>query len=268
MVYVHGTRRREGEKMDQSLFTGPPAVINGFTPAPERARTSIEETYLSLRQEILNGALPQGSKLHLEGLRARHGISTTTVREALTRLIGDRLVVAEGQKGFRVAPMSLADLEDLTYARMQIECLALADSVRHGDDEWEVRVVAAYHRLGITEDRLRAAPALHFDTWERQNMEFHAALVSGARSQWLERMRMILFHNSERYRRLSATKGPPPLKVRDEHTAIFEAAIRRDAEAAVEAMRVHIERAFNVIKSAHLLPESGGGAALPASRNA
>ncbi len=266
MVYVNGNCQKKDSKMDQTLFTGPPAVVNGFTFAPERARTSVEETYLSLRQEVLNGTLPQGSKILLEDLRARYDISTTTVREALTRLIGDRLVVAEGQKGFRVAPMSLADLEDLTYARMQIECIALADSVRQGDDEWEVRVVAAHHRLAITEERLRAAPSLHFNAWERHNMEFHAALVSGARSQWLQRMWVILFHNSERYRRLSATEGPPPVEVRDEHTAIFEAAISRDVEAAVEAMRVHIKRASNVIKSAHLLPESGG-AATPALRS-
>lgn len=253
--------------MDQSLFSGPLAAIDELPPHRNAPRTSIEETYLSLRQEILNGVLPQNSKLHLESLRARYGISSTTVREAITRLIGDHMVVAEGQKGFRVAPMFLADLEDLTYARTQIECLALADSVKRGDDEWEVRVVAAYHRLSITEERLRVSPSLNFDAWDRQNMEFHAALVSGARSQWLERMRIILFHNSERYRRLSATKGPLPVEVHDEHGAIFEAAIRRDADAAVEAMRIHIERAFNVIKSAHLLPEPGG-VSNPALRSA
>src|SRR5271157_1164652 len=53
------------------------------------------------------------------------GSEPGAVREALSRLSAEGLVIAESQKGYRVAPLSADELLDLTEARVEIERIAL-----------------------------------------------------------------------------------------------------------------------------------------------
>ena len=88
------------------------------TPAPSSARTLIEHAYTRLRDDIVSGQLVPGEKLRVEHLKERYGVSAGTLREAITRLASDALVVTEGQRGFRVAPITIEDLEDITNLRV------------------------------------------------------------------------------------------------------------------------------------------------------
>lgn len=211
------------------------------------ARTAVEATYRKLYRHIIDGVYRPGTKLRVEHLKSAYQVSGSTIREALTRLISDQLVLVEGQKGFRVSPMSMEDLEDLTYARIILECAALKDSISQADEEWEAHLVAAFHRLSRSEERLRNNPDI-FDEWEQRNREFHEALVASTHSEWLKRLRLILFQQSERYRRLSSRDASSRVDVHDEHKAIFEAAIARDANRAEELLRSHIQRAVKVLR--------------------
>ena len=221
----------------------------------EKKPTAIEFTYAVVRSRIIEGVYPPGSKLHLETLKSSFGISGSTLREALTRLMADRLVITEGQKGFRVTPMSLSDLEDLTDARIKLETSALAESIKLGDDAWEDNLVTCFHRLARAQERLEVDPAIAFDAWEVRNKEFHEALAAASPSAWLARFRQVLFHSSERYRRLSGTRGPVPFEVHNEHEEIFKATMARDTDKAVSALAAHIRRSVNVIRAKALLPD-------------
>jgi len=136
-----------------------------FGKKEKKASTAIESTYATLRDSIIRGTYPQGSKLHLETLKASLGVSGSTLREALTRLIGDQLVIAEGQKGFTVAPMSLRDLDDLTSARITLETTALIESIKLGGADWEDNLFTSFRRLARAQERLEADPANAFDEW-------------------------------------------------------------------------------------------------------
>ena len=74
------------------------------------SRTLIERAYAQLRDDIIEGRLAPGEKLRVEHLKDRYGVGAGTLREAITRVVSDALAVAEGQRGFRVAPISMADL--------------------------------------------------------------------------------------------------------------------------------------------------------------
>src|SRR2546430_13765275 len=82
-----------------------------------------------LRADILSTKLVPGQKLHIAGLAKQFSVSLTAVREALSRLVADGLVEAADQRGFRVSPVSSADLEDVTRTRIDIERLAPRRSV-------------------------------------------------------------------------------------------------------------------------------------------
>jgi GntR family transcriptional regulator, carbon starvation induced regulator len=203
-----------------------------------------------MREEILSCRMAPGEPLKFETLRAAFGASFTTLREALMALAADGLVVAEGQRGFHVAPVSAADLLDITDARVLIETQALRKAIANGDDEWEIAAMSTLHRLTKLEERVEGRLSDDPD-WRRAHSQFHHALVSACRSPTLLGMRAQLFDRSERYRSLSASRRPTARDKTGEHRALMMAAIGRDANLAVELIEKHIRNtADNVLKYA------------------
>lgn len=205
-------------------------------------------TFNALRDDIVNGELEPGSRLAVEHLRKRYGVGSSTIREALSLLIADALVEAEGQRGFTVKPMSTEDLRDLSKVRVLLETKALADSIANGDDDWEAGIVAAFHRLSKAQDRVDDGAEGAMEEWETRNREFHDALNAGCQSSWIAYMLEMLYHHSERYRRRALADTSIPRDVHAEHTALMNATLARDAEEACRVVTEHIERTTGVIE--------------------
>lgn len=213
------------------------------------ARSLVEAAYGSIRHDILAGVLAPGEKLRVEMLKDRYAVGASTLREALTRLVGESLVTSEEQRGFRVAPVSLTDFRDISATRTFIELEALRQSLTHGDDVWEAQLVATYHRMSKVEARYAEDPDSVGDEYELRNREFHRALVSACPSRWLLNFQATLMQQSERYRRLALAIAPIDRDVRAEHKAIFDAVLEHDIDKACEMDRVHIERTLEVLCS-------------------
>ena len=228
-----------------------PTALGGMSPAPPA--TLIETAYRAIRRNIVLGIHAPGEKMRVEHLKDRYEMSSGTLREALALLVSDALVVAQGQRGFTVAPMSVADLEDLVYLRALVESEAARQSLANGNDDWEATLVSCFHRLTRAEERLGARTAEAYEEWERRNFEFHEALVAAATSKRLLELRSKLHLQAERYRRLSALDGPRPRDVHNEHQQIFELAMQRDADGLVAILRTHLQRPLDVILNGRLL---------------
>src|SRR5215469_3981608 len=126
-----------------------------------------EKTYRQIRTDILFGKLLPGEKLKLDRLREGYGASVGTLRELLNRLATEGLVVAEGQRGFEVAPVSAENLREIAALRLLLESHALSHSFAAGDMDWEGRVVAAYHKLSAVEKQLLSDQRADPETWKR-----------------------------------------------------------------------------------------------------
>jgi DNA-binding GntR family transcriptional regulator len=118
------------------------AVCVTTTPA-----TRTERVYEVIRGELLNGGLHPGQKLKMVELTDRFGVSQSVVRESLTRLTEQGLLIASPQRGFRVRDLSIEDIAELTETRIQVESVALRLAVERGDLQWETGILAAHHRL-------------------------------------------------------------------------------------------------------------------------
>ena len=116
----------------------------GDNLADDRPRSLTSAVQERLRADILATRLLPGQKPHIAGLAKQFSVSLAAVREALSRLVADGLVQASDQRGFRVSPVSPADLEDVTQTRVDIEGLALRRSIEHGDREWLGSVEQAF----------------------------------------------------------------------------------------------------------------------------
>src|SRR4051794_13880028 len=86
-------------------------TIRDTIPGPDDASVSVA-TYRRIRADIVFGRAAPGRKLGLEEMRDTYCVSISTLRELLGRLCSENLVVAEGQKGFRVAPISAEDFRE------------------------------------------------------------------------------------------------------------------------------------------------------------
>lgn len=215
----------------------------------QTAPTRLESTFEAIRHDIIDGTLPPGSRLGIEKLRQHYEVGASTVREALSLLLADALVTSEGQRGFRVSPISIQDLEDLSRIRILLEAEALTDSIEHGTDEWEAGIVAAYHRLSKAQERVDNHEPDALEDWEHRNLEFHHALTSCCRSKWIGYMLDMLNRHSERYRRIAVADETLPRHVDTEHQALMDAALDRDVELIKTISADHILRTVDVLKA-------------------
>ena len=214
-----------------------------------RGRSLVEDVYDALRTDILFGRRLPSARLQLNDLAEEHGVSLSVVREAVTRLASEDLVEATPQRGFRVRPLSVEHLHDLTWMRVQLEGLALRESIAKGDVTWEANLVAAHHRLAVTPMYFEDGTG-NFE-WLTAHGGFHAALAAAAGSPILERLRRQLYDAAELYRMWSSNLPHHPTRahVSDEHKAIFEAALARDADRAVDLLTQHLETTANHLEA-------------------
>lgn len=210
-------------------------------------KSRTERTCAMLREAIIRSEFKPGQKLRIDSLGTRLEASIGAVREALSRLTAEGLVIAEPQKGFVVAPISRKDLTDLTEVRIEIECRCLGESIAAGDLDWEAGVLSLQHKLRSLGSKYRNAGTEEEARWHVVHPAFHDQLASACPNVWWLKLRRQLYVQSERYRRLS---GPLDREGRDitaEHDAIADAALARDAPAAAQAMRDHLTRTMKII---------------------
>lgn len=101
----------------------------------------------SLRNEILTGKRSPSERLNLDTLRQEFNVSLSPIREGLSRLVAEGLLVPTGQRGYQVAEVSIKEFIDIKTQRMDLEIKALQQSITLGDEDWEIRLMAAFQRL-------------------------------------------------------------------------------------------------------------------------
>jgi DNA-binding GntR family transcriptional regulator len=206
-------------------------------------RTLSELAYARLRDDIVWGRLPPGAPLRSDELRQRYALGVSPLREALAKLAVERLVLVEGQRGYRVAPVSADEANDILAVRLLIEGEALARSLRLGGVEWETAVMSAFHRLARMP--LPVGPGADPQTWAELHRGFHMALLSACDSPWLLNYASNLYDQAERYRLIRVMRTPKAALARDitaEHRELVDAVLSRDAARAARALHEHYAR--------------------------
>lgn len=204
--------------------------INTFVPT--------RDAYQAIRNAVLDGSLHPGERLSPSAIGKALGVSAGVVREALTRLVAARLVIAERNKGFRVNEVSIDGLENLSELRQILEPAALGKSIEAGDVSWESEVVAAHHMLlrapvpGTETDEHGA------DVYMEAHRRFHMTLLSACGNPLLLESCRSLWDAGELYRRWGA--GRDAAEGLKEHEELVRLCLERDVPAATEMLRKHI----------------------------
>jgi DNA-binding GntR family transcriptional regulator len=198
-----------------------------------------ESTYKRIRADIIFGRLHPGQKLKLDKLKDSYATSVSTLREILSRLSSEGLVYAEGQRGFEVAAISVADLRETAELRLLLETHALAQSFDNGGVDWEAQLVSAHHKLARMEQVMASGDTSRAEDWKRYDWEFHQALISACGSRLLMDTHAAVFDKYLRYQMVALSyRGDVAA---NEHQLLLDAAMRRDRETATTVLTQHIQ---------------------------
>ena len=224
-----------------------------------KARTKSEDAYNSLRRDILEARLAPSTPLKLHKIQEMYGLGWTPLREALSQLEAEHLVISIPNKGYVVTPISFAGLEDLTKTKKILELPLLREAMEFGDTSWEAGIVAAHYRLSKEASPLDG----HIDIenyigWAQAHNEFHSALLSASKSAWQQRFHLQVTDHMRRHGRvlcaslshtkpenyLLAVEASPALREAyclETHTALMDAVLNREVEKACEMTARQIE---------------------------
>ena len=194
-----------------------------------------KDAYTLILEAIEAGTYMPGDRLVESELAERLGVSRTPVREALQRLETQTMLRRDG-RSLIVASLDHNQLADLYAVRTELEGLAARLAARHATDE-EVRVL----RGMVTDDRALVADARALS---RANKRFHRQLHLASHNRFLVQQ-LDLVHRSMALMATTslAAEGRSEVAI-GEHDQIVAAIEARDGEAAYQALRTHISRAF------------------------
>ncbi|WP_229448401.1 GntR family transcriptional regulator [Nitratireductor sp. B36] len=233
---------------------------------PKRDLQEPEDALSALKRDIVDGVLAPGEPLRLMTLSKRYGIGYTPLREALPRLEEAGLAVLSPNRGYRVASVSVAELEDLEQARAVVETALLKDSIAHGDLDWESAIVACHHQLSRASTSLRRGSSTAFTVWMDAHDAFHQSLLSAGRSGWLRSFQRQISEQLRRHHQAllflpDDDTGNPvehdaaTMALLEEalsisnHTRLMDAVLARDAELAASLLREHVQFTLAVYQS-------------------
>jgi GntR family transcriptional regulator, carbon starvation induced regulator len=209
-----------------------------------------QRVHRQIRNDLLLGRIAPGLKLKVQTLGAAYGAGASPVREALSSLAAEGLVERIEGRGFRAAPATVEDFDELVRARCWLEEVVLRESIASGDSAWEEQLVVARWRLSRIPRSASAARFVHSPGWEAAHLAFHQALLAACPSSTLRAMAETLRERAERYRALANAAAYPGRDVAAEHEAIAEAALARDAGRAVGLLQAHYRATAGFLRDA------------------
>lgn len=208
----------------------------------ERYLPLSEVVYRNLRRAIIRGDLAQGATVSETELARRLAVSKTPVREALSRLAQDGLVITTPHKGAVVTNLAREDVEEIYRVRMQLEGLAARMAAERLTEEHAKTLAAIVESLEVATasrdaEALRGRYVLlHQAVWDASQTRRLPALLLGLQD-YVEMSRLSLFFE------------PSGLEVGlEEHRRIVHAIAARDPDGAEQAMAEHIGHTLELLR--------------------
>ena len=206
--------------------------------------TLSEQIYQILRSDILHQRIPLGEKLTLKNLQAQFEVSSTPIREALTRLTEDGLVRYYSNIGVNVIELSKQDLTELYQFMGDLDRLAILYSGKSSEHKKICKILEdnIHHTLEL-EEKAQQAPLSKEETenWISYSDHFHLIFYDYCANSRLTlaaeklRSQLTIFSN------LYETQAEPQHNIGQMHRQIFEAYKDGEINKAGDLMKQHLE---------------------------
>ncbi len=220
-------------------------ISNDFDQTSEPG-TLASRTYESIKSDIINGNLAQGTKIVESDLALKYGISRGPLREAIHRLEQIKLILRIPHAGSRVVTLNSKMTEDIYTARESLEGMAARLAARHMADEEisSLHQLLDQHEKNITQTEGK----VYFQ--QEGDIDFHYRIAVASQNQWiLENLNGELYQLIRMGRRQSGQMPARPVAALNQHRQITSAIEQRDEELAEMLMRRHISGAWKIVKT-------------------
>lgn len=219
----------------------------------------VELVERQLLQAIFEGRLPPGSRIVEAELSRQMGVSRAPLREAARRLESQGVIVSTPRKGFTVRTFSPKEIQDLFQVRLGLEVMAARLACVVATDAQLVSLKA------YADDMLERAPTLSNVERVTMDLGMHTAISRLSGNEYLQR----IFANMQAEIRICQgfieRQYRDPVFIAQSHFPVVDAILRRDADAAEKALRVHLvdaqDKAHAQVLHGDQAPDAGAGAA-------
>ena len=195
----------------------------------------------SIREGILNGQYPLGSRFDQKAIAENLGVSLVPVREALRILEGEGFVTINPRRGAYVTGISANELEELYLIRAELEELATRRAVPNLEQKSLVKLA------GIIEQMEEATGTQEYAQLMALNQAFHFTIYDASKSVLLLEMITSLWNRSSLYRRVFTYLPERAMQALEEHKEIYTACRNKDGEAAGQAVRHNIQQTVRAL---------------------
>ncbi len=225
-------------RMLESLTTVGDVVEKTSVGADESGNAAVR-VYGWLREAIVDGTIPPGTKINIDQVARDVGVSQTPVREALQKLEGDGLLDYRPGRGYTTTPvLDIEGLNALFEFRFLIEPWAArvvaSDRMTNPADELDAELERFARRISENGD-LRQVVLAH-------DSVFHALILSATGNPVVGQAFAQSHVHLHLFRLFSVdTDGSIAM---EEHAKISDAIRRCDADGAEIAMREHIRGSY------------------------
>ncbi|CAN5358995.1 GntR family transcriptional regulator [soil metagenome] len=216
------------------------------------------QAYEALREQILDQTIVPGARINIDQLAAELGVSSSPIREALARLLSERLVSFEPYIGYSAAPIpDDAWFHDMVDFRAMLEGNAAAIGAQRRDPETIAALEQAFAEMASS------GLGQHYRKYRRFNAadaQFHTAIVASAENQVFRQVYADVQPHVH-YARLYISRGvEEEADVAAQHLAILDAFRKGNGVAARDAVIVHLEsvRTHLLEKFAHARAKIAG----------
>ncbi len=197
--------------------------------------TAQQHAYAYLRDRIVSGQYPGGTRVDVNEVAAAVGASRMPVREALRQLDSEGLVTIRPNRGAVVTALTPDDILDVFEMRAALEALAARVALPRIDDGALADLAQIVDRM----DRSRRDGT----AWLRHHDDFHAAVCAlSGRVHLVEQIARLRRH-VEPYLRVHVGVYDPPEMLGSEHRELLDTLKLRDPVRVEAAVREHVERA-------------------------
>jgi DNA-binding GntR family transcriptional regulator len=216
---------------------------------PAGNATRATTLYRQLKEDIIRGALTPRQWLRIDALRERYNAGASPLREALNRLSAEGLVVQKDQRGFVVADVDAANIDELVLTRCRLNEVMLPMVLERGDQAWEERVVLAHYHLSKTPPFRSDGQAN--DEYLVRHREFHMSILAPCGSRWLLDLSEKLFDWTQRFQNL-ALRGDivGSRDVANEHNELVKAVLGREVARSINLLNEHVRRTGRLARAA------------------
>lgn len=212
----------------------------------------------TLRKAILSGQLKPGERLMEVHLANKLGVSRTPIREAIRKLELDGLVVMIPRKGAEVAKITEKSLKDVLEVRRALDALiAELACERITDEELEALQAAGEEFKKVTENKSDRPSDRESDTTQiaKADVLFHDIIMEATGNARLKSLVNNLAEQMYRYRFVYLMDQNIHPALVKEHQDIYDAIVKKDVKAAVDAAIKHIDNQEKAI-IAHIRREN------------